>query len=326
MNLFVMLCYFYDVTMRFEGYIMSINSFNSYISTLLSDKDIYDFTDKKKCVNTYVKYMINRTQSMFKWNGLPDSIPERILELYLQTNGNVCFYEYDGSIYVFTGGLGGKPDVYYKPTIYTIANPSLNISKSLTIDKECVVMYNDSMLIGLLPLFIKYATQLTETDISINIATINSRIVSLISAPDDRTKASAEKYLDDIRNGKSGIIGENAFLDGVKSQPYGATGYSNSITSLIELLQYQKASLFNEIGLNANYNMKRESINSGESQLNNDALLPLVDDMLNCRREGISKVNAMYGINITVDFNSSWKDNKTEIKLEQKAVTNEKTD
>lgn len=305
---------------------MSINSFNSYISTLLSDKDIYDFTDKKKCVNTYVKCMINRTQSMFKWDGLPESIPERILELYLQTNGNVCFYEYEGSIYVFTGGLGGKPNVYYKPTIYTVANPALNISKSLTIDKDCVVMYSDSMLMGLLPLFIKYATQLTETDISINIATINSRIVSLISAQDDRTKLSAEKYLDDIKNGKNGVIAENAFLDGIKSQPYAVSGYSNSITSLIELLQYQKASLFNEIGLNANYNMKRESINSGESQLNNDALLPLVDDMLKCRREGISKVNAMYGTNITVDYNSSWKDNKTEIKLEQKAVSNEKTD
>lgn len=305
---------------------MSINSFNSYISTLLSNKDIYDFTDKKQCVNTYVRYMINRTQSMFKWNNLPESIPERILELYLQTNGNVCFYKHNDNLYVFTGGLGGKPDVYYKPTIYTIANPALDLSKSLTIDSECVVIYNDSMLIGLLPLLVKYATQLTETDISINIATINSRIVSLISAQDDRTKSSAEKYLEDIRNGKNGVIAENAFLDGIKSQPYGATGYSNAITSLIELLQYQKASLFNEIGLNANYNMKRESINSDESQLNNDALLPLVDDMLKCRREGINKVNAMYGTSITVDFDSSWKDNKTEIKLEQKAVSNEKTD
>ena len=305
---------------------MSVNSFNSYISTLLSNKDIYDFTDKKQCVNMYVRYMINRTQSMFKWSNLPESIPERILELYLQTNGNVCFYKHNDNLYVFTGGLGGKPDVYYKPTVYTIANPALDLSKSLTIDKECTIMYNDSMLIGLLPLLIKYSTQLTETDISINIATINSRIVSLISAQDDRTKVSAEKYLDDIRNGKNGVIAENAFLDGVKSQPYGATGYSNSITSLIELLQYQKASLFNEIGLNANYNMKRESINSGESQLNNDALLPMVDDMLKCRRDGISKVNAMYDTNITVDFSSSWKDNLTEIKLEQKAIINEKTD
>ena len=63
--------------------------------------------------------------------------------------------------------------------------------------------------------------------------------------------------------------------------------------------------------------MKRESINSGESQLNNDALFPLIDDMLSNRKKAIQKVNDMFGTDITVDLSSSWKDNKTELKLEQ---------
>ena len=65
--------------------------------------------------------------------------------------------------------------------------------------------------------------------------------------------------------------------------------------------------------MNANYNMKREAINSNESQLNDDMLFPTVDDMLERRKEGIEKVNKMYGTNITVELNSSWRYNVDEI-------------
>jgi hypothetical protein len=58
--------------------------------------------------------------------------------------------------------------------------------------------------------------------------------------------------------------------------------------------------------------MKRESINSNESQLNDDMLHPLIDDMLKMRREALEQVNEMFGTNITVDFDSAWKDNEIE--------------
>lgn len=295
--------------------------FDKYICGILPACDKYDFSDKPRCTYQHISYMLNRTQSMFRWNGLPDSIPQRILELYLQLNGNVCFSEYNGKLYVFTGGLGGEPNEYYMPTIYTVANPYLKFNKSLKIDEECIVIPNDSMYLGLMPMFMRYATAMTESELSIEVATINTRIVDLVSAPDDRTKASAEKFFEDIKDGKTGVIAENSFLDGIKAQPYGATGNTNVLTNLIELVQYQKASWFNELGLNANYNMKRESLNSAESQLNNDALLPLVDDMLAMRKIGAEKVNAMFGTSITVSLASSWEDNQEEIDLEQDAIS-----
>lgn len=300
----------------------TLTRYNNYINNILDTGDIFDFCEKKRAINQNIFYMLNRTQSIFKWQNLPDTIPERILELYLQTNGHICFYEYENNLYIFTGGLGGEPDVYYQPTIYTIANPALNISKNLIINKDCILMLNDSLYMGLIPLFKKYATALSENELSIKIAIQNSRIVNLISAPDDRTKASAEKYLEDIANGKQGIIAENAFLDGIKTQPY-ATPNNNILTNLIEMEQYLKASWFNEIGLNANYNMKRESINAGESQLNNDALTPLVDNMLEQRRIAIDKVNAKYNTNISVDLASAWKDNELEQEAELENINDE---
>jgi len=294
--------------------------FNKFLRDILPGYSAYDFADKDRARGQYIGYFLNRTQSMFKWEGLPETIPARMLELYLQTNGNACFYKHEGNLYVFFGGRGGTPDVYYMPTIYTIANPALHLNVMANIDIDCVVMPNDSMYMGLLPLFDRYATAMTETELSIDIACVNARIIDLISANDDRTRESALKYLEDVRAGKLGVIAGNEFLNGISATPYGATGH-NTITDLIELMQYQKASCFNELGLNANYNMKRESLNSSESQLNNDALLPLIDDMLNCRKLYAEKVNKMFGTEISVDFNSSWKDNIEEIDASLQAIT-----
>lgn len=303
-----------------KGAESQVRYFNKYVCGLVSGQPEFDFSDKSRCINQHISYMLNRAHSMFKWDGLPETIPVRSLELYLQTNGNVCFYKHNGELYVFTGGLGGEPDAYYMPTIYTIANPALKLSVNARIGVDCVVIPNDSLYIGLLPMFSRYAAGMTETELSLQIATINSRIIDLISAPDDRTRASAEKFLSDVANGKLGVIAETAFLDGVRAQPYGTTGNSNVLTNLIELEQYFKASWFNELGLNANYNMKRESLNSSESQLNNDALLPLVDDMLECRKRGIEQVNAMFGTEISVSLASSWEDNALEIQREQENI------
>lgn len=273
-------------------------------------KRAYDPRAKDQVQQSHIMYMLARSQQMFRYTGLPETIPARILELYLQANGHLCFAEHSGELYIYTGGLGGEPDVYYQPTLYTVSNPAQGFSKNFVINKDCVVMKNDSMYMGLIPLYSRYAYHLAENELSLLVADINSRIVGLISAGDDRTLASAKKYLSDIESGKLGIIGENAFLDGIKTQPFSAQGARGLLQELIEYEQYLKASWYNDIGLDANFNMKRERLTENEVELNGDSLLPLVDDMLSCRQEALEKVNEMFGTNITVDYASAWEDNQ----------------
>lgn len=265
---------------------------------------LYDFEKKEECVRDYCVYMLNRTQKMFEYKGLPDTIPARMLEFYLQVNGFACFAKHNGELYAYWGGLGGEPDEYYQPTICVVSNPAQKLSKTFKIDKDCVIMRNDAFMYGLMPLFRRYATAMVENDLSFKIASINSRIQSLISAPDDTTKAAGEKYLEDIAAGKLGVIASNEFLEGIKAQT--VQGSMRTFTDLIEYQQYLKASWYNEIGLNANYNMKREKLSTTESQMNSDALLPLVDEMLRQRQLGVEKINEMFGTSIEVDFASSW--------------------
>jgi len=211
------------------------------------------------------------------------------------------------------GNAGGEYDEYYQPTKYTVANPYLGISKTYTIGEDCVYCKNDYEGIGLTPLISRYSGLMTENLLSIRIASINMRMMSLLSAPDDNTLQSTKQYLKDLEEGKLGVVGDSPFFEGVKVQPTNSS--KDYMIQYIELYQYLKASLYNELGINANFNMKREALSSAEVALNDDALMPLIDDMLKQRRAMCDALNTMFGLDVSVDFGSSWHANIMEKQL-----------
>lgn len=297
-----------------------INSRNDWIfsnsKNILKDKDLL--------IRTAITNMLNKTTSMFEYNGLPPTIPQKDLEIILQVNGNATWKEVDNSLYVFRAGLGGAPNPYYLPTVSIITNPALKYSASLKIDEECVVMLNDYFYLGLMPLNYKYSQLLIEAELSLKQAIINARVPAVIQADNDATKESAELFFKKIVDGEDyGIVSSNEFFDGIKSQDFYKQPY---IKDLIEAIQYIKGSWYSELGLNASFNMKREAINQYEASINDDILAPSVDTMLECRQIGLEKVNKMFGTNISVKLNSSWENRKIEKQLdieEQKSIIKE---
>ena len=123
------------------------------------------------------------------------------------------------------------------------------------------------------------------------------------------TKKNADLFIDKIYNGEFSVIGSNAFFDGVEIK--GTTTQNNNTQNNIELTQYIKASAFNEIGLNSNFNMKRERLNEKELTLNENAIKPFIENMFNCRLSAIEKINKKYGLNIVVKMSTIW-DNYTQ--------------
>ncbi len=299
-----------------------------------------DILNKTISVRKYVWTMLNRTNQMFEYTGLPDTIPKEVLELYLQINGQCCITEVGGNLFALPGGLGGPPDPYFRPTLYIAAIPGLrdgdhSFSKSMKISNhlepfspvhytgECVLVKNDTLMEGMLYMLARYATQLTENDISIRSAQINARAHVNITAETDSEAVSARAYLAALEAGKLEIIMGKAMMDSLNVQNISMNS-ANVIIQLIELQQYLKASWYNEIGLNANFNMKREYQSEEELQANTDVLLPLVDNMLECRQNAIDEVNKKYGTSISVDKNSSWENKQQERDVEQATKEAEK--
>lgn len=262
--------------------------------------------DKNTSVNYIINNYLNKTQSMFTYEGLPESLPAEELEGLLQTNGSCFVTKHEGELVALLGTFTGDRDIYGREQDYLVTNPYVNINKTYNIKSEGILFKNDTLKIGLLPIIGMYAVLLTDSKISLNTMDILTRMMLIISASDDNTKESAEEFIKNIMNGQLSVIGENKFFDGIKT--HSGTGSNNvQITQLIELNQYHKANLMSELGLNANFNMKRERLNESEVGLNIDGLLPFTHNMLEMRRDAIKKLNEKYDLDITVDFHSAWK-------------------
>lgn len=276
--------------------------------------------NKRETFESLFAYMLNRTSRMFKYRGLPDTIPPYILEQYLQINGFAIFKEFKGDLYVYFGGLGGEPNEYYKSTVATIANPAQNLSGNFKIGTECAIVYNDSTYSGLVAMFNRYCDLLTENLLSLKKQYINSRKTAMILTATDAQKEGADKFLRDLENGIDSAVTDNNFVQGIQIQPL--KGASNrEFTELIEVYQFILGQWYGELGLETAFNLKREMIGNSESELTNNALTSLTNDMLLSRREGLETVNRLYGTSITVDFNSTWKEQQ-----EQDRQTDNQTD
>lgn len=289
----------------------------------------YEPTNKELNAKNLVFNFLNKTQRLFQYKNLPETIPQRVLERFLQTNGNCVFYKHNDKYYVYIGSLGGEPDEYYEPIDYIIANPYQKLTKTIRVkdNEDGVLIRNDSYMTGLLPLLNKYAYFLVENEITLDLTLTNMRLSALIEAMDDNAKDSALQLLKEIKEGRQGVIGSSNLgnlLDSIKVNPMSNTT-NNQITQLIEMEQYLKGNVFIELGLRSNYNMKREAISQNESSMGDFSLLPFIDDMLECRRKAIKDINEKYGLNIEVDFASGWhlQENETKIELEQLEDENE---
>ena len=273
------------------------------------DFRLYDFKNKDKALFNLISEMLKITLDMFKWEGLPSTIPERELELLLQLRGSCIVASHNSNLYALSGNLSGECDAYYIPKYYIVANPWLKLEKTFERDVDCIFGTNDRMWTGLTPMMERYATQSLETDISLSIANIQERLHALVRCANDSEKVAFETLLSRLEKGDlaSAIVSDEwAMNDGIGVMPFAGDSHK-TITELIELRQYIKASWFNELGLQANYNMKREAINSTEGQLNEDGLVPLVADMLECRQIFAEGINDMFGTDISVELSGAWK-------------------
>ena len=288
--------------------------------------------NKQMLVDSYFKYMMNKTIRMFEYKNLPETIPQRELELILQLCRFAIFTKVDDKLFVFYGGLGGMPNEYYQPTQAIVSNPYLKFSKVLNLDDyikkdgNAVLGWNDSMHIGLFSLNNRYACLLAETDLTLKYQLVNMRFNNVLTADDDATKESLKQMYQDVEDGTGfGIVVTRQFMEqsSIDKIELRSQSHQMQLKDTIETKQYLMGSWLNELGLNANYNMKREAINESEADLNEDSLLPMIDDMLYQRKLMCESLNEKFGTNISVELSSSWKKIRKEIELREEQQESE---
>lgn len=306
------------------------------------------FSEKRKNRKTLltrynIVMMLRRTLQMFDWKiewrgETCKTIDKRNLELLVQSTGLAGLVEVDGNIYALFGTMGGQPNWNYMPTKFIFTNAYLNQSGERNIydlkdggKKNCVIIPNDSMYQGMIPVLSYHSELITEIELTKKAVLVWARAPHTFTAPTSNGVEDIKSYLKDLEKGNLSAIYDRNMLKDMKDLGSDTSISRGSVTQILEALQYEKASLFNDIGLEMNYNMKRETITSSEAQLGEGSLKPLPDDMMDMRKIACKEANELWNgdLNIEVEFASSWRDLHTSIELDlrkKEAETEENKD
>lgn len=258
--------------------------------------------DKNK-INSYISdYLLNNALSIFKYDGLPDNVKAVDLEKNLLRFGKILFAKWHDEFYIFSYSDTGKQNYLGEYTNYQVNNPYIQCNEVFS-DDNAVRIFNTDTHEPLINLMGMYAELLTESYITLNMADINSRIPFFISARDNATKASAEIFVKQILDGKQGVIAEQPLFESLKINPL--TDHEN-ISQIVELNKFFYSDYFQKIGLTNLYNNVHDRISATETEFTATSIYPYVDNMKRNRDIAVEKINAMFGLSVSVEFSSSW--------------------
>lgn len=253
----------------------------------------------------------NFITGMFEYDGLPDSIPENFLEMYLQGGGTVGITKVNDKIIAIRGGYSEEAAAYGLATHYLGSNDDPEIgSVEFEVGVDGVVGYNNATMS---PDFDArfYAFLLTEIDKSLIFNIRYSRLGPIFKAANSKNKEVIEKLLNDIDDGKMvNVISDDIIeeLEGGGSDVLQLTDVRevDKIQYLIKAREDVIRMYHTKYGLaeRGSGKMAQQTVDEVNGSASSSFVLAL--EMLYYRRLMVEEVNAMFGTSIKVHFSPAW--------------------
>lgn len=278
-------------------------------------ENMYEVNDVENGYNYWFNKLLLRCMSMFNWNNLPESLPEREIELNILLTGHCVIFKRKGEIITQCTQLFDNQDsIYYYPKRAIYANPKI-LSGELKIGTDSEIIYNsplqDNIFYlpsdgGMLTFIQRYARQLADVESTINIYTVNQRVISYPTASNDNTKQSLENFFNKVAIGKRAVISDNSIVEQFRNVDITHGNMRDGINDWIIARDKILEQFYRDIGVKM-YNPKKAQVTEDEIESNNQVLLISLKDMLKERKQGVERVNKMFDTNITVDLSDEFK-------------------
>ena len=296
-------------------------------SNLIPPFGSIDYTmDFDNLYTEYFKQLSYIAMRLIVFDGIPDTVDPVFFKYCILLMGKIVFFRLDedildtrqdavyplksGDLVALNGSESNMQTIYYMHNRVLVTNPVFTKTYKLTPGKDCEIVYctePDRYRIfghgGLFGLVARTATILADNDISINVAQRNTRLVNLIGADDSQTVRSVDAVMADIYSGRPYKAVQTNLIGNLQSIPMAATTSNQYLVQLIEMRQYIYSHFFESLGLQTHDNMKKERLITEEINDNEELSALSIDDILISIQEGLQRVNAMFGTNITAALN-----------------------
>lgn len=253
----------------------------------------------------FQRYLLQKAISVFKWN-LPENWSRDYFLYVLYCWGFIAIVNTD-KFGVIPQGCGLKGyNVFYQPRSAIIQNPLLSGTLEPVIGKQCTLLKLQPDYGGIMDLVSFYAQEMALASEAIDVNLLNSKLSYVFTASNKNAAESLKKLYDRIASGEPAVvIDKNLYNDdgSVSWEAFQQNVGQNYIAGdLLSDLRKIEAEFDTKIGIpNANTD-KKERLITDEVNANNVETRNLPELWLESLQKGCKEANAMFGININVDW------------------------
>ena len=290
------------------GGIPTFYEFNNLYNGMIDPSTLHTQSTLK---GYFMKYLLEKIISVYEFKNIPNKWNKAYFNYVLFCFGFIAVMNTDRyGVIPQHCTLNGR-GVFYQPTRALISNPLFNKSYNLLIGSECELIKLQPNYSGVIDIVSYYADMLALSSESASANLINTKLAYIFAVDDADGKGTAraesfKKMFDQIQtNNPMAVIDKSLFNeDGTPNwmmfnQNLKQTYIANDI--ILDMAKWMD--MFNsEIGIpNANTE-KKERMLTDEVNANNVDTMSKATLWLESIRDGLSKVNEMFNLNITCDF------------------------
>lgn len=277
-----------------------INRYNAHIepSTI--------HTQENATAVYFKRYLLQKILSVYEFKGIPKTWSTDYFLYTLFVWGFVAVIETDKfGVIPQQCNLYGY-DVFYRPTNANIANPLLRGNLTPEIGVQCEIVKMQPDYGSCWDIVTYYAGLLALATESLNTNLVNSKLAYVFACKDKVTAESFKKMYDAINQGNPAVFADKKLFDD-NGDPLWTTFQNNLKQNYVagdmlnDMLKID-ARFCTEIGI-PNVNLaKKSGVTDNEVEANNVDTKSKASLWLETIREGLDKVNAMFGLELSVDF------------------------